>query len=77
VLGVALNDTGRSAEALARLSSAHDRHPSDTDILYALALYSRRAGLADDTRRYTDRLAQVDPGHPALAELRAAVVGGN
>ncbi len=71
VLGVALNDTGHPAEALAMLRAAHDRHPADVDLVYLLALYSARSGQAADAQRYTDLLEQLDPGHPAIRDLRA------
>lgn len=71
VLAVALNDTGRPSEALTLLRQAHTRHPADADIVYLLALYSDRAGLAADARRYTDVLERLQPGHPSLPDLRA------
>lgn len=70
VEGVARHDTGHLADAVRVLEAAHQRHPRDRDILYALALYAKENGRADAAREYARRLLALDPADP---EARALV----
>ncbi|NIO39607.1 MAG: tetratricopeptide repeat protein, partial [Burkholderiales bacterium] len=44
VAGVALNDTGKPAEAIVLLKDALSRNPYDRDLLHVLASYELREG---------------------------------
>jgi predicted CXXCH cytochrome family protein len=69
VYAVALNTAGRSADALAVLSAANGRHPSDLDILTALATISRDAGDRPGATGYAEQLVRVAPGNAAARAL--------
>jgi Flp pilus assembly protein TadD len=56
VYGVALHDTGRSAEGRRVLEHAARRHPGNVDILSALVAFSQKAGDAVAVRRWAGAL---------------------
>ncbi len=75
VYGVALHDTGKAGDALRVLRAAAVRHQTDRDILLALGLYCRDAGLAAEARTYADRLLALDPADAAARDLRQSLGG--
>ena len=76
VFAVALHSAGEPGGALRILGEAHRRHPSDEDILIALALYSRDQGALDAALGYARKLVESAPGNAEfrrlLAQLEAA-----
>jgi tetratricopeptide (TPR) repeat protein len=56
VYGVALHDDGRVDRALEVLETAYDRHPWSTDLLVALATYSREVGDTAAAARWAQKL---------------------
>jgi Flp pilus assembly protein TadD len=74
VYGVALNASGKKAEALAVLKGTLAHHPNDRDTLLALISFSRDAGDVSSALHYAEQLARSAPGDPNLdgliAELR-------
>jgi Flp pilus assembly protein TadD len=70
VYAVALNSTGASDEAFALLERAHERHPSDRDVLSALIGFARSRGNLELAGRYARELSGLDPSD---AQARALV----
>lgn len=66
---VALNSTGKTQQALAALSKAHQQHPNDRDILYALVTFNRDTGNVEESRRYARKLAVLMPDDPVIRAL--------
>jgi Tfp pilus assembly protein PilF len=56
VYAVALHSMGKVEAAIARLEQAHLAHPSDRDILQALASYHETRGDGAAAKKYVDRL---------------------
>ncbi|MBK1731839.1 tetratricopeptide repeat protein [Thiococcus pfennigii] len=75
VHAVALQSTGRLAEAIRVLESAHRRHPGDIDTLVALASYSREAGRPESAHEYARRLQRLAPNDPAVDRLIREIGG--
>jgi Flp pilus assembly protein TadD len=69
VYAVALNDAGRTKEALEVLTAASKRHPYDRDLLFGLAHYSAAAGQRDAAIVYAKTLVELDPENPDYAQL--------
>ncbi|MCA9656475.1 MAG: tetratricopeptide repeat protein [Myxococcales bacterium] len=65
VHAVARFDHGEHERALGLLRAAHERHPSDREILAALVSYCDREGLVDEARRHRDALRQLRAGERA------------
>lgn len=59
VYGVALYSAGRVDEAIATLAKASASHPSDTDVLGALASFYRDRGDEGNAQRYVEKLRAV------------------
>jgi Tfp pilus assembly protein PilF len=76
VYGVALHSEARTAEALRVLDAAHGRHPSDRQILLALATISRDAGDRDAALRYARSLLALSPQDSQTRALVAQLEGG-
>jgi predicted CXXCH cytochrome family protein len=70
-----LDDAGRRAEALRALEAALPRAEGNRDILIALASLYREAGKSEHAAAYVRRLAEINPGDPALPELASATGG--
>jgi len=66
---VALNDAGRTGEAIATLERALARHPRDRDILFALATFHRDAGRIARALEYAEQLLKLYPGDSEAASL--------
>jgi len=61
VYAVALFDQGKPQQAMAVLTAAEARHPTDRDILQALASYSLQTADLPAARRWAERLVEVAP----------------
>ena len=76
VHAVALNTYGDSDRAIAIAFEGHHRHPSDLELLYALATFHRDRGEFAAAVGYAERLAALAPGDQTvrllLEALRAA-----
>ena len=73
VYAVALQETGKPAEALAVLEQAHQAHPGDANILMALASGSLQQGDRESALRYTQDLARLAPDDPNVRQLQQAL----
>jgi Flp pilus assembly protein TadD len=75
VLGVGQNSVGRTEEAIATLTAAHDRFPAHRETLFALTAMLRDAADYDAAIELARRLVALDPADPTarslLAELEA------
>jgi Flp pilus assembly protein TadD len=69
VYAVALNDTGKKSESIRVLEEAHERHPGDRELLYALINFNREIGDVLSARRYAEKLLEVSPHDPGAARL--------
>ena len=69
VLGVALNSTGKTDRALQVLRAAHAQHPTDRDVLFALATISRDGGHLPEARGYARELVALAPDDASLRTL--------
>jgi tetratricopeptide (TPR) repeat protein len=67
-----LEDAGRRPEALRVLEVVLPRTDGNRDILIALASLSREAGKPEQAAGYIRRLAEINPGDPALPGLAGA-----
>ena len=73
VFAVALQSAGQLDRALEVLETAHGRHPSDQDILVALALYNREKGALDSALGYAEKLVELAPDHTEFRRLLAVL----
>jgi predicted CXXCH cytochrome family protein len=64
VYAVALNSTGKPAEALLVLQGAHSRFPYNTDLLSALVAFNRDQGNTEVANRYAKKLQALLPAAP-------------
>jgi predicted CXXCH cytochrome family protein len=69
VYAVALNSSGAPAEAMTLLEQAHQRHPTDRDILMALVSIARDSGNFAVALRHARELGSLDPGDAQLRGL--------
>jgi tetratricopeptide (TPR) repeat protein len=69
VHAVALNDAGRSREALKVLESALARNPDDRDLLSGLAYFTAQGGDRARAQGYVKRLRALDPESPEYAQM--------
>ena len=79
VYGVALGSTSRVGEAIGVLDEAHQRFPGSSEILQALATFSRDSGDLQRAISYAERLLALMPTDKGAAQLleslRAAAAG--
>ena len=73
VLGVAFNSTG-DERAIGVLESALELHPTDIDILQALAVFHRDSGRIANALTYAERLAGLMPSDPGVQGLVAQLL---
>jgi Flp pilus assembly protein TadD len=71
VLAIGLNSTGQTAAALDVLRAAHDRRPSDRDVLLALSTINRDRGDRTAALDYARELAGTAPWDQAAQRLVA------
>jgi Tfp pilus assembly protein PilF len=69
VYAVALDASGRRAEAIRVLEANYARHQADRETLLALVSFERDAGDRMAASRYAAALAHLMPGDPAVARL--------
>ncbi|MEJ2086133.1 MAG: tetratricopeptide repeat protein, partial [Acidobacteriota bacterium] len=69
VYAVALYDSGRPKEAIAALEGAHQRMPTDFDILSALVSYTMQEGNRQKSLLYAKKLLALRPGDADLQRL--------
>ena len=69
VYAVALHDLGNVATALEVLQEAHERFPTDRNILVALASFHRQAGDIQKATSYGRKLLDLDPHNPDLQQF--------
>jgi Flp pilus assembly protein TadD len=62
VYSIALREMGHIQQALQVLQDAHHRHPSDPQILVALADYSRQVGDRQAAIAWARKLVALSPG---------------
>ena len=81
VLGVGLDSSGRLAEAIKTLEAAHQRHPTDSDILFGLASFCAKAGDRVRAVEVAQQLLSLNPQDPRarqfLAQLTAQAAPGS
>ena len=73
VYALAQQKIGDTKCALSTLRSAHNRHPNDGDILFALATMSRDSGDLDSAVRYAEALIALSPTHSGAMQLLEAL----
>jgi tetratricopeptide (TPR) repeat protein len=74
---VALHSSGRAREAIQRLEASRRRHPTDRNLLFALAAYYRDAGDTAAALRHGRSLIQYHPEDAqGQALLRSLAPGG-
>jgi predicted CXXCH cytochrome family protein len=71
VYAVALNDAGRTAEALSVLKMAQKKQPYDRELLFGLAYYSAAANNREEALRYVGKLREVEPDNAEYAAFAA------
>jgi Flp pilus assembly protein TadD len=76
VYAVALNDSGKKADALRVLSAARKSRPYDRDLLFGLAHYSAAAGQREAAAGYAKELAELDPENPEYQRLATSLAAG-
>ncbi len=69
VYALALQRIGDTRIAFTTLIAAHDRHPSNREILLALAIMSRDRGDLDGAVQYARVLVELSPSDPGLQQL--------
>jgi len=75
VYAIALNSGGQADQALNVLSSAHERHPTDRDILFALVTINRDRGNIALARDYAGKLKALLPDDAAVDQLFYSLSG--
>jgi len=76
VRALALQGLGQQQQALAVLDAAHQRHPTNRDLLVALTTLNRDAGNREAALRYARRLSELNPDDPEAAALLSELTGG-
>ncbi len=76
VYGVALHEAGDTRRALDILKRAHPRHPSDREILVALAEYHGQAGDRKAAIAWARKLVEMSPEDPQARRLLQALERG-
>jgi predicted CXXCH cytochrome family protein len=69
VYAVALQSAGKQKKALDVLSKANERHPADTDILYALVTFNREAGRKVQALIHARKLQVLLPTNEQISNL--------
>ena len=70
VLAVALHQLGQTERARQRLELILERHPYHRDSLSTLALHHAHADNRAQARKFTDRLAELEPASDTVNQLR-------
>ena len=69
VYGIALQDAGKTQQALDVLRPLLREAPENPDLLLALATYAKSAGLVEEARRYGRRLSALLPDDPGVRQF--------
>ncbi len=69
VYAVALHSAGKPLEAIGFLEQAHQRHPGDRDLLFALVTFNRDLGATAEALTYARKLAALAPQDPDVQRL--------
>lgn len=69
VYAVALNSTGKVAEATAVLERTHKQYPADWDVLVTLMTFERNRGDLSAALTHAQELAVLEPGNPQIRAL--------
>ena len=69
VYAVALQDAGRTEDALSVLRNLLREAPRNPDVLLALATYAKAAGQDEEARRYGERLLELMPEDPGVRQF--------
>ena len=69
VYAVALDASGRRADAIQALKDNLARHPADRDTLSALVSFNRDAGDVAAALTYAEQLAKIEPNNAELKTL--------
>ena len=69
VYAVALNDAGKTTDAIEVLEASINAHPYDRDSLRALATFLEQAGDSARARGYAQRLSELEPGNPDVSQM--------
>lgn len=75
VYAVALNDSGKTADALSVLNTSLKVNPHDVNLLTALVYFSQQAGNGAAARGYLAQLRDLDPGNPEWDQLQQQLDG--
>jgi len=76
VRALALQGVGQPKKALAVLEAAQHRHPTNRDLLVALATMNRDAGDRETALGYARKLAELNPDDADAATLLSELTGG-
>ena len=69
VYGVALNSTGQAEQALIVLEETHLRHPTERNVLFALATINRDMGNRTEAIKWGEKLLEQNPGDESVHQL--------
>ncbi|MGB6361965.1 MAG: tetratricopeptide repeat protein, partial [Thermoanaerobaculia bacterium] len=69
VHAVALHDLGQADAAFEVLTAAHRLHPSDRELLWTLAVFSREQGDSVTATEYARKLYELAPQDPRAQQL--------
>ncbi len=75
VYAVALNDSGRQAEALSVLKTALKANPYDRNLLQGLVYFTQAAGDSESAKQYVALLRELDPENPEWVQLQQQLDG--
>jgi tetratricopeptide (TPR) repeat protein len=75
VYAVALNDTGRTKDALQVLAASLKRDPYDRDVLSGLAFFTAQAGNRELALGYVKQLRELDPENAQYAQMEKQIEG--
>ena len=73
VYAIALDEAGRTQEALPILEAAASRDAGNTELLVALVQYHAKLGQGEVATAWLDKLAAVAPNDPAVGQLRESL----
>jgi Flp pilus assembly protein TadD len=73
VQGVALNSAGQSAQAVAVLTQAQQRHPNDAELMFALATIERDRGQTAQAVAWAQRMLARNPTDTRAQQLLQAL----
>ena len=69
VYAIALNDAGRTRDAIETLESSIKAHPYERDSLAALVNFLEQSGDLAKALTYANRLDELEPNNPEIREM--------